>query len=450
MLIEHRIEIEGAPTQIFLGGNQEDRFGEKLRAAFNTTGGKAVLTMNGLLSEDIGVHSVRKGASTYISSGTTAAPSHNSVMRRGGWTHPGSSERYFHEAADGDEYCGRVACGLPVLSPDFGLLPPHFPLGEITDDDLKKVFPFFAAFETLRGVLVLTLASVVYHREFLHCILPKNHRLFVAPLFTDPGLMDRFSSKILTGMTSPHMRATGLPPHTLIIQRLTGVKISMDNLPPALVTQLEAVLERNGAAAANLTPQGVYSNVREAVAQAIREFGPNFNQKALPPPPIPLPNYTYHMWGGKMHRLPAGFKLPDVPVATAFRLWYQGNPVERLPPYRMFEPTDFSDRNQRKRFSDWKYMMKTIVELLANDNLVGDCTHLNMELLNTQFALAMERMPEIIKKKRIRPEEWVLVTAVRETRKAFKRRRVIVEHPEDAEDDEVFEDQAQEENLDEA
>jgi hypothetical protein len=43
---------------------------------------------------NIGIHSIRKGAGTFASSGTTAAPSSVSVNNRGGWTLGGVRDIY--------------------------------------------------------------------------------------------------------------------------------------------------------------------------------------------------------------------------------------------------------------------------------------------------------------------------------------------------------------------
>jgi hypothetical protein len=77
---------------------------------------------------EIGVHSsIRKGATTYISSGTTAAPSSMSVNLRGGWS-MGSAVRdvYMLYEKAGDQYIGRLTAGLPVLSEQFAVSNPAF------------------------------------------------------------------------------------------------------------------------------------------------------------------------------------------------------------------------------------------------------------------------------------------------------------------------------------
>ena len=71
---------------------------------------------------DLGTHSMRKGAATYISSGTTAAPSSISINLRGGWK-MGINDVYMLYEKAGDAYVGRILLGLPVLSGEFVSLP---------------------------------------------------------------------------------------------------------------------------------------------------------------------------------------------------------------------------------------------------------------------------------------------------------------------------------------
>jgi hypothetical protein len=74
------------------------------------------------------VHSIRKGAGTYASSGTTAAgaPSSVAVNNRGGWTLGGSRDVYLLYERAGDQYVGRILSGMDDLSPKFGAICPDF------------------------------------------------------------------------------------------------------------------------------------------------------------------------------------------------------------------------------------------------------------------------------------------------------------------------------------
>jgi hypothetical protein len=96
-----------------------------LADALNTKTGKEFLSECGLSPSDIGTHSIRKGASTYVCSGCTGGPSIVSVCLRCGWSLGGVQDRYLRYESAGDQFVGRVVCGLPLDSCEFAILPPH-------------------------------------------------------------------------------------------------------------------------------------------------------------------------------------------------------------------------------------------------------------------------------------------------------------------------------------
>ena len=80
----------------------------------------------GINIEEIGVHSIRKGAATYCCGGTTAAPHIASVCNRAGWTMGKVKYKYIQYAASVDQHVGRVVSGLPVLNVKYGCTSPYF------------------------------------------------------------------------------------------------------------------------------------------------------------------------------------------------------------------------------------------------------------------------------------------------------------------------------------
>jgi hypothetical protein len=88
----------------------------------------------------------------------------------------------------------------------------------------------------------------------------------------------------------------------------------------------------------------------------------------------------------------------------------------------MLETSDLSTEKKRKLLSDWSYMMKKLEEALGEDSDL-DPSELDERRVRTQYLLARNRLPVALKVKRGRPEEWKVVTAVKETRRAFKIRR---------------------------
>ena len=77
----------------------------------------------GIDPDDIGVHSIRKGAATYCTSGTTFGVSFAAVCIRAGWSMGGVKDRYIKYAEAGDRVCGRTVAGLDVNSHEFSISP---------------------------------------------------------------------------------------------------------------------------------------------------------------------------------------------------------------------------------------------------------------------------------------------------------------------------------------
>lgn len=63
------------------------------------------LKNQGMNLEDLGTHSMRKGAATYCSSGSTACRSSTSVHLRAGWALQGVQVTYLRYQEAGDRFC---------------------------------------------------------------------------------------------------------------------------------------------------------------------------------------------------------------------------------------------------------------------------------------------------------------------------------------------------------
>jgi len=86
------------------------------------------------------VHSIRKGASSYVSGGSTCAPPQVATNLRAGWSMGGVQDTYLRYEAAGDQYVGRVVSGLPISSPKFSALPPQFDCCVETADGIVQLF----------------------------------------------------------------------------------------------------------------------------------------------------------------------------------------------------------------------------------------------------------------------------------------------------------------------
>jgi hypothetical protein len=116
-----------APSdRLFIGKRQKDRMLHNIHSILQEDETQQRLLALGVKPTHYGNHSFRKGSSTFVSSGSVGGPSVISVIRRAGWSMGDVLGRYLKADAAGDQYVGRAACGLPISSPSFAVLPPHF------------------------------------------------------------------------------------------------------------------------------------------------------------------------------------------------------------------------------------------------------------------------------------------------------------------------------------
>lgn len=113
----------------------------------------------------------------------------------------------------------------------------------------------------MQAVLIHALASVVYHHAELRSVLPPRMALWHTALFTSSDILCRLQSILIVGHSSPFLNATGIPPHTGILHGLQGVTNAVNKMPTTLIGNIEETLERNGAAAANITPAALHLHI---------------------------------------------------------------------------------------------------------------------------------------------------------------------------------------------
>ena len=73
--------------------------------------------------DELGTHSVRKGAATYCCAGVHPGPPIVSVCLRAGWKIGRVKERYLKYENAGDELVGSSLTGIPPTSCEFGISP---------------------------------------------------------------------------------------------------------------------------------------------------------------------------------------------------------------------------------------------------------------------------------------------------------------------------------------
>lgn len=127
------LEEDGAEKmRLFSGTRQYDRFMDCLHkivdkyTGYDQDNNAKLLTSMGIEKGDLGSHSARKGACSFVASGSTASPPIVAICLRACWSLGPVKERYLHYEAGGDQYTGQVVSGRNLLTVEFAKSPPYF------------------------------------------------------------------------------------------------------------------------------------------------------------------------------------------------------------------------------------------------------------------------------------------------------------------------------------
>ena len=267
-------------TQLFPGHKQDDRYSKILKRLLTLPDHVEEVRTMGINPDDIGTHSIRKGASTFTASGSTAAPSSTAVHLRAGWALGGVQDTYLRYEAAGDHHVGRTVCGLPLNKPEFALPPPFF-IDEgnaVLLAALRTCFPQLPL--SMKRASQFALASVVYHRQWLRAKLPPGHRLFSTALFIDATMLTDLASQVQCRAVTPNdpISVTGIPPQVemMVELRELGKEVrafgpTVRNIVPDIINGVSNLLEENAIEAGTVTRHGL----RDMIQGILRESGLN-------------------------------------------------------------------------------------------------------------------------------------------------------------------------------
>ena len=366
-------------NRLFAGGNfQADRFGENLKAVLQgtlrTEEGGSTRVEQFVSAKDIGSHSMRKGSVTYVTGSSTGSPCSVAVRLRAGW-HMGKVEAaYFKYEAAADQYVGRCAAGLPCMRKEFSVLPPHFS-SALGWEKLKEILDLTvpqaeSRVEGITSLLLRCIASVIYHRDWLKSHLPPDHALFQNGLFRN-RLDETLKDYVLCGMDSPSLHATGITPHSSILQTMEVHHQKTDQNFKELPDVLDKLLEKRDIGSGNLTYNHLKSLMKECLLE-LNVVSTSQNQNRGESSGVGIaaeciegeetvlrPHYS----DGRFYRAPPDYSFPSVVPKTGWLLWWNGDKSKRLPPIRKLRSEDFKIKNTKKRFSEWKLLFSYIENL---------------------------------------------------------------------------------------
>jgi hypothetical protein len=400
---------EQGPGPLFPGSNQRNRFGKVISRLLNHD------------TAEYGTHSVRKGVATFACGGSTAGPSIVSVCLRCGWSIGGVQDRYLRYEAAGDQFLGRVVAGLPINKAEFLVLPPHFSnhQDEFVLRCTRTMFPLLSQIKHLENVLVLCLASLVVHSDTLSQDLPTCHPLLSTYVFRDRIAREQLQTQLNT--TNPSwMTPSGIPPHVEMYNYQVQTRETLKELPNIVIAGVEKIIEDKGVCAGNITRDLLKDTIRELVLET------NTHWNETPNTTTGAPTYQLHLWDGKLHALPQDFDFPSVDTLSAWKLWWFGNPALGYPPFRRISSHDLSTKKKRNTLSEWKAMMRVIVDSVENNSVERIGNIVNEDHAVVIYNTAKQHLPieqETIAHSARRTGQLKMVTALRLIRQSSQTAR---------------------------
>jgi hypothetical protein len=192
-----------------------------------------VLNMGYDSIKDIGVHSIRKGAASYLAS-LPGGPPPAAIFLRGGWTMGQIKDIYFHQMQAGDEFTGRCCSLLNMMSADFASSPVFF--DDTTNKEWIKttvcdVFPHFETAEGMGRISRMCLASLIYHRDAVLALDPNHIARTSISIFRDPRKMELGIDRVnIVHAWESNRHLTGVPPHVKELVDLHQLKVEQAKL----------------------------------------------------------------------------------------------------------------------------------------------------------------------------------------------------------------------------
>lgn len=364
----------------------------------------------GISAGDLGSHSARKGAASHACAGSTVSPPMVSVCLRAMWSMGHVKERYLQYEKAGDQYLGRVVCGLDVNHVSFAVSPPFF---EAESEALENIHILLKSY-AVRGDLVspamhrvfyFCFASLCYHRDFVAENLHQRSKLQASPFF---NAMPNYA-KHAAVVQYPWTRTkecptfTGLPPHVVILATCEELKFELAKAKEGIIQSIKDDLDsRRIGSQSHYDKEEIIrtmGTLHDALLKRIAHVGHSGyaalsaangddDEEAVVQQHVSSDNDVtcttntitmvepeggrrfqfFYRKGGTVSRLPEGFVFPRMTFATLLTSWFCGNQSTKIIPFKLLRATELE--NKREKFQLCK-MRKLIQAVIAGAQQAG-------------------------------------------------------------------------------
>ncbi len=404
--------LEDPDGLLFPGQSQNDRFAGILKDVLLLH--ETMVNDMGYAVDDLGPHSIRKGGTTYLTSGSTSGPTGSSVNIRGGWSHNSVRDVYMLYEKAGDQYCGRILAGLLVMSGDFSVLYPEFvnvTVGSsVQEVEQQKEDVSTSVRIVLRSIfgegllpasymfLRVGLASSLHHRETLCESYPMSSIIRSTSLYTSREVLELKALVRISKLGDKDcyaQRVTGIPPHVVVTSLLEQLHEKVDGLVPSFIAKLNQAMDDrtfNGTISEARLKQIIDDNQQQLLIE-IRKQNKHDNQlmapEELPPPGTVVCNesvedengvtrreqvYLWNHKDGKLRRVPPDWTFPNSTLSVLWDHWCCGDSVKKIAALCKLENADVEHiKRGRRTINDIRFLMRKIEDVAKQNGVYKKC-----------------------------------------------------------------------------
>ena len=380
--------------------------------------------------DELGLHSIRKGATTYLSS-LPGGPSLPAICRRAGWSLGHVHDLYIFQTQEGDEFAGRCLSMLNMMNGDFGSSPAFFADdagNALINNAVANVFLHHHEMDGSTQLFRRCLASMVFHRETV-LNLHTSHAARSIPLYCQSEMHNELASHVkMVHCWETNAAFTGIPPHIKLLVDMASIKATQERLVEEITTRVAAAfsyaLDDRQIGEGALTEGRITSIVNTALEEQLESLSRTITQKfnsivrtAAPTTHLPTQDLPRSDAGGGqtlfqlrshrngiLSRLPEDYNFPAAGVYDCWVKWNISDTERGIPPLRLLQAKDFAFIDLRKKtvddsrghtgkfkeqrrgsskiFSDLKYLCKYIEQKASEAGMeLNDRSHLNVRLM---------------------------------------------------------------------
>lgn len=329
--------------------------------------------------EELGLHSMRKGVTTYLMS-LPGGPSAAAICRRAGWSLGHVKDAYIFQTQDGDEFVGRCASMLNMMNGDFASSPPFFRdtlESDLSDEALAAVFPHHHIMDGSKQLLNRCLAALVFHRQTILNLHP-SHAARSISLYCQSSMHNALANHVqMVHSWETNIALTGIPPHIKLLVDMASVKAMQERLLEELTTKvlsgITSILDERQLGGGELTEGRViaivnnalqgqlpaqFDNLSQTLTQrldAIATSAPALfeSQEQSRGPTVNRQTFELRSHGnGILSRLPVDYDYPSAGVYDCWVKWNISDTERGIPPLRLLSAKDFAFINSKDKDND--------------------------------------------------------------------------------------------------